>query len=830
MASGKPQDQASPKSAVHARSLWQRIRSAQFHGVRRILFSWIRPTILGANAESLNVGDEDNVAYVMPAKSIADLMVVDRACIDAALPRPYLPMDDLEARAFFFLARPEGRLGRRSSRQQSERMQRLFDHAEAGHPVKVVPVSLFWGHQPDKEKSWFKFLFSETWSTTTRFKKFLAMMFYPNHILVQFSPAISLDEFMTEHPERELQIRRFMRILRVHFNTEKQAILGPDLSHRRTLINSIMESPPVTEAIRREAATGRTPVDKVERKALGYANEIVSDQSYRVIRFFHILLTWLWNRLYDGIDVHQVETVKELAKTHEIVYIPCHRSHIDYLLLSFVLYHNGLTPPHIAAGRNLNLPVVGPLLRRAGAFFMRRSFQGDTLYKSVFDEYLHLMFVRGYSVEYFIEGGRSRTGRMLTPRTGMLSMTMRSFQRDASRPMALLPVYFGYERVLEAPTYMTELAGKEKKDESFFDIFKIFSAFKHSFGKVDVSFGEPVVLADFLDQAMPDWRSSNNEPAAFSEACVTLSRELAVRINSAAIVNPVNLVATALLSTPRQTMEFSRLANQIGVLRQVASNVPGITVTDHGADEILEAAEQIAGVRRYMDGGLELVSADRDLTILLTYYRNNTAHVFALPSLIARIVRTFESVDREQLVSICRRLYPYLRAEFFLRWQEDEVADYWRRLIEQFAEMDLIRLDGNDVLIPPPSSESFAALSELAEIIQPTLERFFIVTELLDSRPGIAIREVEATAAATSRQLSTIYGIDSPEFFERSLFSTFVNTLRAENVIRVSGDSIHICAEFEQIKTAAATTLDPGVRYNAQHVAGKLGARVIHGR
>ncbi len=814
---------ASSRRAQPRRFGWyQRLRSVQFHAIRRLIFYWIRPTILGADTQALSIADDADVVYVMPMKSTADLMVVDRACEDAGLPRPYLPMNDEEQRAFFFLARPEGRLGRRSSRQQSARMQRLFEQAAAGRDIRAVPVSLFWGHQPDKEKSWFKFLFSDTWSTTTRLKKFLALMFYPNHILVQFSPSLSLQEFVVEKPERELQIRRFMRILRVHFNNEKQAILGPDLSHRRTLINSIMESPPVLDAIRKEAATGRIPRDKVERKALGYANEIVSDQSYRVIRFFHILLSWLWNRLYDGIDVHQVETVKELAKTHEIVYTPCHRSHIDYLLLSFVLYHNGLTPPHIAAGRNLNLPVIGPLLRRAGAFFMRRSFQGDTLYKSIFDEYLHLMFVRGYSVEYFIEGGRSRTGRTLTPRTGMLSMTMRSFQRDESRPMALMPVYFSYERILEAPTYMTELAGKEKKTESFFDIFKIFGAFKHAFGKVAVSFGQPVLMAEFLDEHLPDWRRGESEPAAFSNACVTLSKTLATRINGAAVLNPINLVATALLATPRQTMELSRLRTQIDVLRDIARNASGVTVTELDTDEIIGQAEEIAGITCEDEGGLTLVTAEKDVTILLTYYRNNTAHVFALPSLIARIVKTFETVQRAHLASICQALYPYLQAEYFLRWPTEETGSVVDAIVDHMASLSLVHTEGSEVSIPAVEDETFAGLSELAEIIQPTLERFFIVTELLAAKSGASIKEIEASAATTSRQLSAIYGINSPDFFERSLFSTFIATLRQQGTIRTGAEAIEIGPSFSTVRDAAAATLDPSVRYNALHVAGKL--------
>ncbi len=803
--------------------LGYRLKSAQFHLFRRLLHAWIRPTVLRADADILGLGPDDHVVYVMALKSTADLMVTDFACERAGLPRPYQGIIDMEARAFFFLARPEGRLGRRSPRLQSERMHRLFDHAAAGRgPIKIVPVSLFWGHQPDREKSLFKYLFSENWTTTTRLKKFLAMLFYPNHILVQFGPTLSLNELVDEPIPRERQVRKLMRILRARFTAEKQAILGPDLSHRRTLINAIMRSRSVTLAIQREATADNESMDTVNAKALSYANEIVSDQSYRVIRFFHVLLSWLWNKLYDGIDVHHVEIPKALASNHEVVYIPCHRSHIDYLLLSFVLYHNGLTPPHIAAGKNLNLPIVGTLLRRAGAFFMRRSFQGDALYKAVFDEYLHLMFSKGYSVEYFIEGGRSRTGRMLTPRTGMLSMTMRSFQRDTTRPMALLPVHFSYERVLEAPTYMSELAGRDKKQESFFDIFRIFRAFKHSFGKVAVSFGRPVILAEFLDHHLPEWQEDQGDTSAFSDACIQLSRELATRINDAAVVNPVNLVATALLSSPRQVMGSARLQNQIDVLRELARIVPNLTVTALPSEAIVTTAEQVAGVERQETGGLELISVDKDTTVLLTYYRNSTAHVFALPSMISRIICTFEQVDIERIIELCRQLYPYFQAEYFLRWQEPALDEVIGQMIEKLDDLGLIVVTGDTVSIPPFESESFAALSELAQIIQPTLERFFVVNQLLVTLSNASVREVEAAAAATGRQLSMIYGINAPDFFEQSLFSTYIVTLRSRNVISVTGEAVVTATDFDGIATATATTLDPGVRYNVLHVAGKL--------
>ncbi len=134
--------------------------------------------------------------------------------------------------------------------------------------------------------------------------------------------------------------------------------------------------------------------------------EIAANFSYEAVRLSDRVLSWTWNRLYQGINVHNAERVRQLAQDgHEIVYVPCHRSHMDYLLLSYVLYHQGLVPPHIAAGINLNFWPAGPIFRRLGAFFIRRTFKGNKLYSTVFREYLGELFTRGYSVEYLLKGG-----------------------------------------------------------------------------------------------------------------------------------------------------------------------------------------------------------------------------------------------------------------------------------------------------------------------------------------------------------------------------------------------------------------------------------------
>ncbi len=802
-----------------------KLKNAQFSVSTRILFSWIRPTFLGGTCDDLGIEDNDLVCYVLPFRSTADLLVADMACEYGGLPQPVDAIDSIdEDRAVFFLGRPEGTLGRRSQRQQSERMTRLFEHQsllkpDSGKRIKIVPISIFWGHQPDREQSLFKILLSEHWSATSGMKKFLAGLLHRKHILVQFGTPLYLDDLMASEEERPRQIRKLMRLLRVNFNNQRQAIIGPDLSHRRTLINTILESRGVHDAIEREARSGSASYAAVEKKATNYAKEIASDQSYRIIRFFDVLLTWLWNNLYGGIEVNNVEVVKKHAQSHEIVYIPCHRSHIDYLLLSYVLYHNGLTPPHIAAGRNLNLPVIGPLLRRAGAFFMRRSFQGDALYKEIFDEYLHQMFTKGYSVEYFIEGGRSRTGRTLPPRTGMLRMTVRSFQKDSTKPIAFMPVYFGYERVLESSTYMAELSGKDKKSESVFDVFRIFSSFKRDFGQVTVNFGEPVLLREFLEENLEYWDDPLRvTSAAFSDSCQGLAEVLATRINSAVAVKPTNLVAVALLSTMRQNIEEKYLLSQIQRLKDLATNCgpEGCTITEETPEAILDSAEQIIGLGRRSHRFGTIVSASPEQAVSLTYNANNVTHVFVIPSLVARFIRSENQTTRVDVKGFIAGVYPYVCGELFLPWPDEQLDRILDSAIDALTACDVIHQYGPSLTVPRTDSTEYSALSDITRIIDATLERFFIVLALLRSTTKLSLRELETVSAGIAEQLSVLYGINSPDFFDKSLFSSFLKTLKQEGVINTD---LQVAEGFDTVEALIARSLDADVRYNILQAA-----------
>ena len=175
--------------------------------------------------------------------------------------------------------------------------------------------------------------------------------------------------------------------------------------------------------------------------------------------------------------------------------MPCHRSHMDYLLLSYAIYQHGFAIPHVAAGVNLNLPVVGPLPAQGRRILHAPEFPRQlALHGGVHASTSAAIMARGHSIEYFIEGGRSRSGRLLEPATGMLSMTVRSFLRQPRRPVVFVPVYFGYERIWEGATYIGELSGPPKEKENIGTLLRSLHRLRERFGRVHVNLGEPIFL------------------------------------------------------------------------------------------------------------------------------------------------------------------------------------------------------------------------------------------------------------------------------------------------------------------------------------------------
>ena len=817
-------------SAVYS-TFFGRLR---FGFLRRLLYLWTRSESIGNSAFNQHLDQRVPIVYVLPYRSLSDLMVLDRECAKAGLPRPVrAPAEPLaEAESFVFLSNQHAWVARPDPRGQSPRLLRVIASVEDYNSgdVQLVPVSVFWGQSPDVESSPIKLLFAYNWTVGGRLRKLMAILLHGRKIRVSFGAAISLRGLVDEQLGHDRNLRRINRLLRVHFRQQRGAVVGPELSHRRSLLKGLLHAPLVREAITREARERGVPEEKIRKEAARYAGEIASDFTYNIIRFIEVLLSWFWNKLYQGIRINHLERVHDIARGNEIIYVPCHRSHIDYLLLSYILFQNSLTPPHIAAGINLNMPLVGGILRRGGAFFMRRTFKGNKLYSAVFNEYLHTLFSRGFPVEYFIEGGRSRTGRTLNPKPGLLSITLRSFLRSSRRPIVFVPVYVGYERVLEGQTYLGELRGQEKKKESFFDIFRVLSALKLKFGQVAVNFGEPVSLAGFLDQQQPGWRQMDHgvdfKPDWLPVATSNLARTLAASINAAADANPVNLVALAMLSTARLALDEPALVRVLETYIALLRRVPyssSMTLPDLDGQALIRYVEDMDLIGRQSDALGEILYLDEPQAVLMTYYRNNVLHLVALPALIACLFLNNARMTRIQIEKLIVAIYPYLQGELFLQWDEKGLPGVIRAWVDGFIAQGLLMEENDQIHRPDPSSGEFVLLSLLARSIIQMLERFYMASALLLNNPNgsLSAEELETLCTVMAQRLSILHGLNAPEFFDKTLFRQFIQRLGETGVLSTDAQGkLHYQSGLEDIaENAAKRVLSAEIRLSIRQVA-----------
>ncbi|MGM0769213.1 MAG: glycerol-3-phosphate 1-O-acyltransferase PlsB [Pseudomonadota bacterium] len=778
--------------------IFQALRSLILTFFRKILFLWVRTDVSGNSREALGLDPDKPVCYVLQYSSMSSRLVLEQEVLRAALPgaEASLPVKHGPVHSFFFLYRRIGGLFQsRQTPVPTSQFQALVRYG-LEHPekdVQIVPVSLFWGRSPDKEKSLVKLLLSDTWSVAGRLQKFLIIMLHGRNTYVQFNQPLSLKQVIDEYRHSEERAnRKLARILRTHFRRVRQAVLGPDLSHRRTLVEGLVRTQAVKEAIRETARKDDIPPEKVRAKAYKYADEIAASMSIVTIRFLEVVLAWLWNRIYNGIAVNNIQVAKEVAQDNAVVYVPCHRSHIDYLLLSYVLYKNGLMPPHIAAGINLNMPVVGPILRRGGAFFMRRSFKDNPLYATVFNEYMHVMFTRGYSVEYFVEGGRSRTGRMLQPRAGMLAMTVRSFLRNHRKPIVFVPVYVGYEKVMEGRSYLGELRGKKKQKESVFGLAKTVRKLSNSFGRVAVNFGDPIPLADVLTEVHPSWRDeaydAEYRPTWLPEAVDALATRVAANINASVAVNPIGMTATVLLGTERLAMDESqliRLMDQYADLLRAYPYAETVTLPEGSGKDWIAYCENMGLVTRQPQKLGDIIALEGSNATLMTYYRNNIQHLFALPSLIASLFENKDSLQREKIVFLASVAYPYLQSELFLKHQPDEVEGVVHHWIDLLIEKGLIFEREGRVCRPEEGTDAILRLRVLSRFIIQTLERYHIAIGILRKYGSgrISAAELEEQSTLLAERMSILFGLNAPEFFDKTLFRNFIANMQKNGVI-----------------------------------------------
>ncbi|KAF8932773.1 hypothetical protein BGZ58_006802 [Dissophora ornata] len=397
-------------------------------------------------------------------------------------------------------------------------------------------------------------------------------------------------------------------------------------------------------------ARRKTLVAELIAVAKSNIDKLVCDMnSMRFIRFFAFLINNILVRMYhQGIHIKESEflELRRVAeycaeKKYSMVVLPCHKSHVDYLVISYIFFRMGLALPHIAAGDNLDMPIVGKVLKSAGAFFIRRSWADDQLYTNIVQEYVQELLEGGYNIECFIEGTRSRTGKLLPPKLGVLKIIMDAMLTDRVQDCYVVPISIGYDKVIETETYINELLGIPKEKESLWGVITNSRLLQLKMGRIDVRFAKPYSLRNFMNHEIERREIGNESEQMNNTAKAQLLKALGYKvladINSVSVVMPTALVGTVVLTLRGRGVGRNELIRRVEWLkREILSK--GGRVANFSGMETGDVVDRALGVLK------DLVACQKNLLepvfyavkrFELSFYRNQLIHLFIHEAIVA---------------------------------------------------------------------------------------------------------------------------------------------------------------------------------------------------
>lgn len=514
-------------------------------------------------------------------------------------------------------------------------------------PVIIVPLILFFSKEPQRnDPNIWDMLFNVNTTEKPSIRKRLKILFNtPEKIFSEISEPLNLQHFLALPEIQELSTLHSAHALRQHLliriNLHRQSVTGPILKKRAELKEDILSDNALQKYIERQAKMRNVPVEHIQREADSYFEEIAANFKISFIKIGAGVVRWILKTMFDGISIEQKEfnRVKSMAKHGPLILIPCHKSHMDYLIVSYVFYLNNMAVPHIVAGKNLSFWPFNTLFRGVGAFFVRRTFSGAVLYSKVFAGYVQKLLEEGFNIELFFEGTRSRSGKLITPQLGFLSILLTAFKNNVCNDIIFVPIHIGYDRVVEEGAYLREVEGGEKEPESLKKIIKARRLLKNRYGRIYLKFHEPIALKTYLErQDTPLFEMTSKQQNA---VCRDLGNKIANAINTISVVTPNALVAGAILNQPQATFSYSSLYTHIQTYVSYL-----MSLNAHLADSLYDQEHSVGQVidtyirRRFIE---RLTTEDKRLwperkyrineskRTMLEYYKNNCL-IFFVPA------------------------------------------------------------------------------------------------------------------------------------------------------------------------------------------------------
>jgi glycerol-3-phosphate O-acyltransferase len=548
--------------------------------------------------------------------------------------------------------------------------------ATAERPVFLVPLSIFLTRRrKNKLRTTWEILFG-TYDTPGRFRKITQLLLVGPKGMALFSKPVELSGVLQQDPfkesDEEKREKGLRRLLLWHLNNEDRAYRGPTKKSVEQKIHSILKDKRLRQQLEAVAERQNRSMENVLREARKNLNEMASDTSEKVINLLRLLFDFVWARTLEGIDysTQDFNRMRELNKTGSIVFLPCHRSHVDYLVFAYLFEKVGLNNPRIAAGDNLSSWPLGPILRRAGAFFIRRSFKGEAVFPLVFEAYLRQILKRGLNLVFFMEGGRSRTGKLLNPKLGMLKMVFDAWQKGDHADLPLVPITIDYGKVFEGKSYISETSGGEKVREDIRGLLKTPKVLLRKHGVIRIRFGAPLSLRQFVsDQGFsPETLDYKNKLPLVQ----TLAMRVMNQINQMVTITAGNVLAGILMAHPRGGMTLKDLralfviTSSFLVRRKVELAFPEKNL-DAALQHALDTFRLWETVETLEVSGETIVRIPSEKRPEMEYYKNNGLHFILDVALVATAMRTLDGVwTLPAIRQRAQELHEWLSHEFLV--------------------------------------------------------------------------------------------------------------------------------------------------------------------
>jgi len=669
--------------------------------------------------------------------------------------------------SFIFLrtARMRWRLrSRRSAVEHGQNELNLLEEVvrtvwDSNRPVHVVPLALFWRSGPRSQQRFLNLSYGSS-TRPSDFAKVTSFLTTYRSLCVRVGDPIDLGAFAAERraegPHRVA--RKLRRNIFTFLYREEKVVEGPVLRSPHRVRQAVVGAPAVRAAIRRRAEERDWPIDRARAEAAKIFREIAANMNSTILAFLNLAVAAILKRMFVSIELIGIEKIANYAKRNPLVLAPSHRSYFDFLILSTAFYANHLVPPHIAARENMAFGPFGFLWRRGGAFYLRRSFE-DPLYRAIFRSYITYLIKQGYTQEFFIEGGRSRTGKMLSPKLGMLAWNVEAFLQSARQDLFFVPIAITYEHLVEERAIVGEREGEKKEDESVMGLVRARKFLRRRFGSVWVNFGEPISLATALGTRRETFLREDSAEVTEQkrEFVESLGNRIAERINWAVVPNATAVAACAMLGEGRRGLFREELVARIRVIVELlkiqdARLTPSLTIAGGDFREAIGSLIASDLIRSSQDPRGEVLYFEDNRRTALDLYRNAIVHYLAAPSFLAR--RLLSDTNLSELRGDLSGWLDLFYYEFFTP-RGEVLAAHFDAFIDHFERVGWIERNGQMFRPTEAGVENFAPL---AEQTQGFVDVYYAMASAVASMQGPVAPKALIKAAREQIQRAVILG------------------------------------------------------------------------